>query len=236
MTVQHNTSVHQEIIASHFLTPQPFFLDFCPPDCCVAITGDDEDFLREVLQEKTFVAHDLFMVNNTDVSHMMHEIQRCVLNAVSNGDTEPFAAYIAVWSPSNANHSFIGVALNCNHKHQWDCLWDNLSVRNIAVMHNDLRPNYTDMFDSMEYMLQQDINISSDFLTILGTIGWQHEEYISRVHNLIEGWDCGVYSTADDKQYSLMVSSVEMWAAAQQHQTITQAIEHIPGGLSKRKI
>lgn len=33
-----------------------------------------------------------------------------------------------------------------------------------------------------------------------------------------------------------MVSSVEMWAAAQQHQTITQAIEHIPGGLSKRKI
>lgn len=235
-TIVKNSLAHQKIVENHFASVSPFFMDFCRPTSLSTFTMGDEDNLAQLLTAHLPATYSVVLTHNNDLIALVQEIESDIVmtaqwtkQEAKTGDT----AYVAVWSHPQAEHSLIGVASNFSRNQSI-----SLTHPHIVLSSGATQGCVDDVFDGVEYHLMQYTPMSNDVLTLLGGIGWQHHDPISRMEHLVEQWGFeGAFG--EHRSRSLVVRSVEVWAdeqRAKQKQRLAEHIDHETPSLQRKKV
>lgn len=222
--LQKNSFSHHTIVEEHFALASPFFMDFCRPTSLSTFTMGDENDLSLLLNKNLPAEYSVVLVHNNHLTPLLQEFEQDIVSMAQWSKKEHktgSSAYVAVWSHPHAEHSLIGVVNNFSRSTSISLTHPHLTLSSDAQ-----QGLVDDVLVGVEYHLMQHTPMSNDFLTLLGSIGWQHDDPISRVEHLVEQWGFeGVFG--EHRSRSLVVRSVEMWADEQRAHQKQRLVEHI---------
>lgn len=222
--LEKNSFSHQTIVNDHFASASPFFMDFCRPTCLSTFTMGDEDNLSLLLNKQLAAEYSLILVHNNDLVPLLQEVENDIVSTAQWSKEEHkngSSAYAAVWSHPQAEHSLIGVVNNFSRS-----MPISLTHPHVTLSTDAAQGCVDDVFDAVEYHLMQHNPMSNDVLTLLGCMGWQKDDPISRMEHLVEQW--GFEGTfGEHRSRSLIVRSVGIWAEEQRAHQKQRLVDHI---------